>query len=244
METQAEMTNEQRAEIEKIAAIPDTKAGSEKDKKAESENKKEPSKEEIRAAVAGVVLAEMKSWPESVVALVGEQHPNKESFLKGVAYIIGCYMHFACKGLEKLAKRRKEDAEQKTCGLLSPVAVELEGLRSVFFAGQERDIADLKKRREVARKEADRAVRNSFEKQISAVEARELPDRGIELIKREANAKEAFRNACEIIDAEAMELKSQILDIEEARGQWSSEERRAKRLPDGQSEDEAQEVTK
>lgn len=242
MESQAEMTNKQRAEIEEIAAGVDAKPDLKKDKKPKGKGEKEISKEEIQAAVAGVVLAEMKLWPEAVVALVGEQHPNKNSFFKGVVYVVGGYMHLARKGLHELVKRRKKDAEQKTCGLLSPVSKELTALRGAFEKARDCALSDLEGRRREKLNRAKRIINQRFEKRISEVKARKLPDRAVELIVREATIKSAFVGACRTIDVEAKELETQIKEIEEARDDWSSKKRRAKRLADDRTKEDAQQV--
>ena len=234
METQAENVDTQRAE--KIAASleakPDPKKD-EKEKKAKKRKEKEPSKEDIQAAVAGVVLAEMKFWPEQIVALIGEQHPNKESFLKGVAYVIGGYMHFARKALGHLVEHRKKSAEKKTCELLSPVTVELEQIRKEFREQQSADVAKLREERDEELKAAAAAINEKFEKLISEVNAREISDRGKELIARDAEVKDAFTSACATIDKEAKVLSDQITEIEEASENWNSKKRRARRLANG-----------
>jgi hypothetical protein len=248
VESQAETTDGQQAKIEEIAAVVGAKPDPEKDKpkpkgKAKAKKKaKEPSKEEIQSAVAGVVLAEMKFWPESIVSLIGEQHPNKESFLKGVAYVIGGYMHFARKALEGLVTSRKKEAEQKTCGLLTPVINELTGIRTEWQKGRTDAIGELKRQRAAELKAAKDAINKKYDEKEAEVTSQPFPERGQELIEREATIKSAFEGACGTIDAEAKELRTQIEEIEEARDSWNSKKRKARRLAAEPTKDDAQEA--
>lgn len=241
METQAEMTDERRAEIEKIAANLEAKLDPKEADKAKKSKKKakEPSKEDIQAAVAGVVLAEMKFWPEQIVSLIGEQHPNKESFLKGVAYVIGGYMHFARKALEELVKLRKKEAELKTCGLLSPVTKELQDLRAAFNKAVEDQIADLEKKR----KRAINAINAKYDRLVADVKDTDPPERMVELDEREETIKSAYEGACGTIDKEAKAVSSQIQEIEEAAENWNSKERKARRMANGRKDAAQQEQT-
>lgn len=239
MEAQAETPDAQRAE--EIAAIPEAKPDPKAEKAKPKKKTKEPSKEDIRAAVAGVVLAEMKLWPEAIVALIGEQHPNKESFLKGVAYVIGGYMHFARKGLEKLTNDRKRAAEQKTCGLLSPVTNELTTIRTDWQKVRTEAVAKLKREREAELKAAAEAINAKYDEKEAEVTSQPFPERGTELIEREAEIKTAYNNACVTLDAEAKELRTQIEEIEEARENWNSKKRKARRA--AANKDAAQETT-
>jgi hypothetical protein len=238
------MTDEQRAKIEEIAANlgtePEPEQGGPKNKK--KAKPKQPTKEDVRAAVAGVVLVEMKFWPEPVVSLIGEEHPNKESFLKGVAYVIGGYMHFARKSLEELVKRRKKKAENKTCRLLSPVASELQSRRSAFLKSVDRIVSDLEQRRKKELEEAEKAINKLFDKLILEVKSQKLPDRVLELVKQEAKIKGAYEGACSTIDAEAAKIREQIEEIEEAKESWDSKKRKARRLANEQSKEAAQEA--
>jgi hypothetical protein len=245
VEQQAETTDKRRAEIEEIAAGLEAKPEPEKGKKAKAKKKtKEPSKEDVQAAVAGVVLAEMKFWPEQVVALIGEQHPNKESFFKGVAYVIGGYMHFARKGLEALVKSRKKDAEQKTCKLLSPVTRDLMEIRTEWQKERTEAIAELKRQREAELKAASEAINAKYDEKEAELTSQPFPEEGAALIEREETIKSAYTGACSTIDAEAAELRTQIEEIEEAREDWNSKKRRARRLATEQKDDaqEAQEA--
>lgn len=237
MDTQAETKDTQRAE--KIAASLEAKPDPKKDEKAKKKAKKkeaEPTKEDIQAAVAGVVLAEMKFWPEEVISLIGEQHPNKESFIRGVAYVIGGYMHFARKALDQLVKNRKKEAERKTCELLSPVTCELEKIRSEFISAREAEIKSLRRRRDEELKAAYAAITEKYDELIKEASETEFPDRGKELLENEAAIKGAFEGACVTIDKEAKVLRDEIQEIEDAREDWNSKKRRSRRLADGEKD--------
>jgi hypothetical protein len=246
VETQAENNDTQRAE--KIAASLEAKPDPKKDekaKKAKSKKKKEPepTKEDIQAAVAGVVLAEMKFWPEQVVALVGEQHPNKDSFLKGVAYVIGGYMHFARKALDHVVAKRKREAELKTCGLLSPITQELRSLREEHNKARDTAVADLQKERREKLEEARKAINEEYDAKIAEAQAVELPSRAKDLMEQEATIHGAYEGACATIDKEAKALRDQIQEIEDAKEDWNSKKRKARRAAncrkDGVQDEEA-----
>lgn len=240
----AEMTEAQRAEIEEIAASVDVKAD-EKDKaedkpkpipkpeKKDKKDKKEskaPSKDDVMSAVAGVVLAEMKFWPEEVVALIGDQHPNKDSFLKGVAYVIGAYMHFASEALRFRRDKRKREAEVKTAKLLGPVATELQELQAQYKASIEQAVRDLEAERKKRLQKVTETVNRMFNRKIAEARSVEVPESITKLIGRDALIKEAFDGACSTIDKETEALMQQIKAIDEQKDDWGSKGRKARRL--------------
>ena len=237
MESQAEMTDERRAELEKLAELaadPETKPEPKKDEKPKSKRgkKKEPdppSPEEIAAAVASVVLDEMKHWPEEVVALIGEQHPNKESFQNGVPYIIGAYMHFARTALRISRASRKKEAEIKTAKLLGPVATELQKLRLRRQYAIDQTVRDLEKERKEKIQKIKDLINAEYAQLIEEVRGAEPSDEIYQLQGRKVLIEEAFEGACGKIDKQASVLLEKIQDIDEAKDDWNSKKRKERR---------------
>jgi hypothetical protein len=229
LETQVEKIDGRMAE--EIASALESK--DDKKKTNGKKKKKKPSKSEIASAIAGVVLAEMELWPEKVVELIGKSHPNKDSFLKGVAYVIGGYMHFAREGLDALVKNRKKEAELKTCGLLSSITKEIKELRKTFRHSQKQALLVIAKKRKQEIEEARRAINEKYNKMVAEIEKDADCPRTIELQERSDKITTAFENACATIDKEAKAVRDSIALIEESSADWNSDERRAARLEQG-----------
>lgn len=237
MEVTVEATETTKAagpDIDKIAAFAETKPEEKKEppkgKKRKGKEPEPPTAEEISAAVAGVVLAEMKFWPEEVVALIGEQHPNKESFTKGVSYVIGAYMHFARKALEMRRANRKREAELKTAKLLGPVATELQQLQKERKESIEQAVKDLEAERKKRLQAAKEEINREFNAKIAEVTGQEPSEEIQKLSGRETLIKEAFEGACGKIDIEAKNLLEMVEAIDSIKEDWNSKSRKARRL--------------
>lgn len=225
-------------DIDSIAAFAEAKPEDPKEKKDPPKGKKgkkskepePPTTAEITSAVAGVVLAEMKHWPDEVLALIGDQHPNKESFIKGVSYVIGAYMHFARTALEVRRAKRKREAELKTAKLLGPVATELQGLQRQRKEAMEQAVKDLEAERKKRLQEAKEEINREFNAKVTAVTSEEPSEQIQRLSGRELLIKEAFEGASAKIDIEAKGLLEQVQAIEDVKDDWNSESRKARRL--------------
>lgn len=192
--------------------------------------KAEPTDEEIMAAIAGVVLREMSFWPESVVRLIGDKHPTKESFLLGVPYIIGCYMHLALESLKKEFKRRRKEVELRAVKLLGPLTIRREEIAQIYRRAQEQVIRDLSKERKKEIEKAKKEINARYEKMISKVRASDPPDDVILLAKEEAKVKEAYDGAKAKLDAEMSSIREAIEEIDVSKGSWNDKDRRDRRL--------------
>jgi hypothetical protein len=234
---EATETTEAKRDVDSIAAFAEAKPEDmkEKDPPKGKKGKKSkeptpPTAEEITSAVAGVVLAEMKHWPDEVLTLIGDQHPNKESFIKGVPYVIGAYMHLARRTLELRRANRKREAEIKTAKLLGPVATELQELQRQRKEAMEQAVKDLEAERKKRLQEAKEEINREYNAKISAVTGEQPSEQIQKLSGRETLIKEAFEGACGKIDIEAKGLLEQVQAIEDVKDDWNSESRKARRL--------------
>jgi len=216
-------------EMEELAAIPLSTDTGEKDEK-KGKGKKKPTDKDIEAAVASVVLAEMKFWSERVVSLIGENHPNKGSFLRGVPYVIGAYMHLAREELKKVFSRRRRKIELRTVGLLGPLTAKRESIAVIFNRAREQVIRDLNEERKKEIEKAKKEINARYEKMISRARSADPPDGVIEISKEEAEIKQAYDDACRKVRVEEKKLLRVIETIEAEASDWDSKDRRKRRL--------------
>ena len=189
-------------------------------------NSLESSDDDVRAAVSGVVSGEMRFWPEKITALIGGKHPSRDSFLKGVSYVIGGYLHLAREGASLMFKEKRLEAEKKTCALLAPVAQELVALRKSDNELRGKEI--LKLRAECV--EEIQKVKEKFSSLIKGVEDRDKSNAMMGIIKTEDKIKRAYDGACRTIHEEECKLLSKIDEIASSREEWNSSDRKSRRL--------------
>jgi hypothetical protein len=200
---------------------------------AQGKNKKkvkQPAKEEIMAAVAAVVLAEFEQWPEEVQSLIGEAHPNKDSFLKGVSYIIGAYMSIAREELQELVKKKHREIELDVIKEMGPISNVLKSLREGHRDSVSQAVRDLELERDRKLKEAREAIRREYEGKIAKAKNTPIPQEIEELAAKERALKDSLDGMLDEVSKHAASIMADIVKIDEAKDGWNSKSRRKRRL--------------
>ena len=197
--------------------------------KKKSKKKKPPSKEEIQAAVAAVVLAECEMWPEELQALIGADHPNKESFIKGVPYVIGAYMEIARQKLQAQIKQAVKQKEVETAKKMSPIVQRRRELvRQISESRQER-LAACNREEQREAKEAAQAIaakwRAKRQEILDEVDPDEVQDLQLEIGVVEEEC-EKFCNDLRVDEAVMMKM---ISAVDESKDDWAGKARSERR---------------
>ena len=200
--------------------------------------KDQPSPEEIKAAVAKIVLAELDTWPEEVLALIGEDHPNEESFVKGVPYVIGAYMHKARKALEAKTKKQIRDAELEAATQMSEPANKTATLRQEFNSWKDAQLEGLERERKRRIFEARLAINQELEHRRKELLEHDVPDALADAENKLAIIRTTFEaNRDSIQDLHDQALDS-IIAIDQAKDDWNSKSRKAARKGNGDGNSE------
>ena len=196
------------------------------DKKAKRST---PELKDVRAAVAAVVLAELETWPEEVQSLIGGQHPSKESFIKGVPYIIGAYMHIAEKGLKDKVRDQLREAELKTVKKLSSLAKEISSLKEEHRHRCTTSTHALAAERDKKLRESKKIIQREYESKIAKARNLKLPKILEDLESREKDIKKVFETYEGLIEVDAIKLSDLIKAVAETKNGWDSKSRREER---------------
>ena len=208
-----------------------------KDKKA---RKDAPKPEEVRSAVAAVVLAELEMWPEEIQSLIGDKHPQKESFEKGVQYIIGAYMKIAADSLKERVRSQIREAEVKAAKELGPLSAKISELRTGHREGINQAVHSLEVERARKLKEARDSINREYQGKIAKAKNTPIPEELPELEKQDSDIKEAFELYELEVKEDGKRLREQIDAIDSIKEKWNSKNRKAKRLEHAQKKGDAQ----
>jgi hypothetical protein len=208
---------------------------SEEKPKVKKEKEKPPTKEELRAAVASVVLTELEMWPQAIQVLIGEDHPNEESFDRGVPYIIGAYMNIARKKAVANFDRQETEIGKAAAIEIGPVAVQLQDRMKEIRASQEQQIEKLNKEEKLKISEAVSAIQQEYEQMRSMVRAEENPDDVKALCFEKGKLEAEHDQEVKAVRVKRSLLMKKIEVIEDSSGDWNSKGRKARRKAHRQS---------
>lgn len=200
-------------------------------KKAVDEGKKaaEPTPEQLKAAVAAVVLAELEMWPGDIQALIGEDHPNQDSFVKGVDYVIGAYMHIARRNLDKQIKDSIRVCGVEIARRMGPLVSEAKKLKALFDTRCWAEQVDIAKRRQEALKLAAEEINAQFDAVQKIAEARLPPEELTSAAEAVKNLDLEYDGEVQAVESTADITKAFIAEIEESSSKWNSKKRKARR---------------
>jgi hypothetical protein len=232
MNTQPELTAEQVAEM---ARDPELASAVEKmkevAKKPPPKKKKEegPTDDQIRVAVAGVVLAEFEMWPEELQALVGEDHPQKDSFIKGVPYVIGAYMQIARTSLKRGAQARVKEIELATARSMGPLSLEIKARRKEFLLSQQQSLADCNRQEQEEAAKAAAEISAKYQTRRTEIANAEEPEDLQDLRSDQRVFEENFDRIVAGIDRHVEMMTSMINDVDQLKDDWNSKRRKGRR---------------
>lgn len=197
------------------------------DKKAK---KNAPSEEQVRSAVAAIVLSEMERWPEEIQSLIGEQRPSHSSFEKGVAYVIGAYMEIASKSLQQEMQEQIRSEEIGVAKKLGPLSQEISKIREAHRSAISASVAELETQRKRRLKEAKSQIDREFQGKIDKARAKPLPVHLEDLTAQEREMKKGFETYQDQVKEHAKSLREKIKAIDDFKSNWNSKKRKTRRL--------------
>ena len=207
------------------------RAADRKAQKSESEGKKadEPTPEQLKAAVAAVVLSELEMWPEEIQALIGVDHPNKDSFTKGVEYVIGAYMHIARRNLDRQIRDSVKSYGVEIAKKMGPVVAEAKSLRSCFDADCAVEQTKIARRRREALILAAKEINAEFDALQKEAEGRQPPEDLVRAQEAIKNLELEYEGEVQAIESTSDITREAISVIEEGSKSWNSKSRKARR---------------
>lgn len=188
-----------------------------------------PSPEEISAAVASIVLAELEMWPAEVVSLIGEDHPNRDSFVRGVSYVIGAYMAIARRKLDRQVYDKIRMKEVETAKALGPVTAKLSEIRKRHEQYKQRAADHLRQERDRALKEAVSRIKKEFAEKIDTVLKGPPPIDYDEVAAQDVEIRDAFQEFKDVVNFEAAPMYEIIDLIDAEKEDWNSSKRKKRR---------------
>lgn len=198
-------------------------------KKKKKSKKKPPSKEEIQAAVAAVVLAECEMWPEKLQALIGEDHPNKESFIKGVPYVIGAYMEIARQKLRAQIGQAVKQKGVETAKKMSPMVRRRKELIHQISESRQERLAACNRGEQREAREAARAIaakwRAKRQEILDEVDPDEVQDLQLEI----GVVEEEYEKFCNDLQVDEAVMMKMISAVDESKDDWADKARSERR---------------
>lgn len=201
--------------------------------KAKAEPKKEkvklPTAEEVRAAVAGVVLVELEMWPHDIQVLCGNDHPNEKSFDRGVPYVIGAYMHIVRDKLADQFDLDEEELGRAAARYISPTAVALKELQKVEREAHEQLIRELNEEEQEKLKIVTSAIKTEYEQLRSIARADPPSEDVMKLAEGVGRIQSEFNHRQSELRHQRHLLLKKVEDIETAADDWNSKGRKRRR---------------
>jgi hypothetical protein len=134
------------------------------------EKKAAAKKEEVISAVAEEMLKVFSGWPEEIQALIGTDQPNKDSFVHGINYVVGAYLHRAQQVLRKQTAEGIRAKELEVARLMGPLSDQAGRLRRTQQKVNEDEIARLKAEKESKIREATAAISREYNERIRKIQ--------------------------------------------------------------------------